>query len=273
MLVPDLMPILTRKGLRLATQVSVGSEIWTGTGWTKLRSISDQASARFYDYDFGTATFRANAGAQIWQPSGTKNPTQLYSLTTSLGPEGVYVADPISEWDGYFWAVGEWIDSLNKPCATVLDKERTKLLASNKAVVKLKDLYVHRDTRIPRQSYDRRAMIPSVYMHAELDQLRCFLRGYVIALVTSTGTMELNSDRHACTLQLALSAVGVETERFSQQLRFPNTVQVNRVLKLELAPREDKVKGNLRAVLAKGELKCFEWDVDACWMSGIVLKN
>lgn len=267
------MPVLTVEGLRLASQVAVGDKVWNGSDWSTITGISNNASARFYDYDFGTATFRANAAARIWQPGAFKCPAQLYTLSTALGPEGECAKDAAAEWDGYFWAVGDWMDSLNRPCAKELDKERVKLLTPNASIASLRGVHVHRDTRIPKKSYDKRALIPSVYMHAEPGLLRAFLRGYVIAKGTEQGSMELSSERHACTMQLALNAVGIETERNTHWLRFPNTVKVNRVMGTKFTEREETVTGQLKAVLAKGELKCFSWDVDACWMSGVILQN
>jgi hypothetical protein len=275
MLVPDLMVVLTKDGLRMVSQVKVGDEVWTGKGWMSIKSISNNASARFYDYDFGNTTFRANAAARIWQPTGSKCPAQLYQLNAALGPDGDYAADAVAEWDGYFWAVGDWIDSLNKPCVKTLDAARADKLMPSAGVVKLRNLYVHRDTRIPRKSYEKRAVIPAAYMYAELPVLRAFLRGFVIAKATPDGTMELSSDRHACTMQLALNAIGIETDRrqSSKVLTFPNTAHVNRVMDTDFEEREEKAAGQLQAVAAKGELKCFSWDVDSCWMSGIVLQN
>lgn len=272
MLVPDLMPILTTSGLRVASQVGVGEEIWTGAEWLPITTIGDNASARFYDYDFSTATFRANAAARIWQPGGNKCPAQLYSLKTALGPDGDYAPDAIAEWDGYCWAAGDWIDSLNKPCIKTLDEIRIEQLMPS-TLSKLRDLYVHKESRIQRKSFERRALIPSVYMHAELPQLRAFLRGYVVAKVTDDGTMDLANERHACTMQLALNAIGIETERKGTILRFPDTIHVNRVMGLSMDARSESITGQLRAVLAKGELKCFSWDVPSCWMAGVILLN
>lgn len=259
----------------MVSQVKVGDEVWTGKGWMSIKSISNNASARFYDYDFGNTTFRANAAARIWQPTGSKCPAQLYQLNAALGPDGDYAADAVAEWDGYFWAVGDWIDSLNKPCVKQLDAGRADKLIPSESVAKLRNLYVHRDTRISRKSYEKRAVIPSAYMYAELPVLRAFLRGFVIAKATEDGTMELSSDRHACTMQLALNAIGIETDRrqSSKVLTFPNTAHVNRVMDTDFEEREEKAAGQLQAVAAKGELKCFSWDVDSCWMSGIVLQN
>lgn len=274
MLVPDLMPILTGDGLRLASEITPGTKIWSGTEWTELKSIvSDKASARFYDYDFGNATFRSSAAAKIWQPEGTKCPAQLYDLTVALGPSGKCSSDPIAEWDGFFWAGGEWIDSLNRPCLTEMDESRASLLHPGGQVVKIRDLHVHKDSRIPRKSFEKRAGIPYVYMNGKIPVLRSFLRGYVVAKVTVGGRIELSTERHACTVQLALNAVGIQAERQNQWLRFPNTVQVNKMLGTDCEEREEACNGKLRAVLAKGELKCFEWDVDSCWMSGIILQN
>lgn len=257
----------------MVSQVSVGDEVWTGEEWSPVKAISNNASARFYDYDFGNVTFRANAAARIWQPGGLKCPAQLYMLHAALGPEGDVGVDAAAEWDGYFWANGDWIDSLNKPCLKFMEEERVDQLMPSTSVVKLRDLYVHRNTRIPRKSFEKRAVIPSVYMYAELPILRAFLRGFVIGKISYDGWMELSSDRHACTMQLALNAVGIETDRKNKSLTFPNTVQVNKMMDLKLEKREETAAGQLRAVMAKGELKCFSWDVESCWMSGIVLRN
>lgn len=273
MLVPDLMPVLTPNGLRLASQIVTGDNVWTGTDWAQVDLIDGNASARFYDYDFGTTTFRANAAAKIWQPGGLKCPAQLYTLKTSLGPDVDCLADAVAEWDGYFWAEGQWIDSLNKPCAKNLDESKVDHLMSTDSVVKLRDLYVHKNSRINKKSFDKGALVPSIYMHSPLPMLKAFLRGYMFGKSSNDGTMELLTDRHACTMQLALSAVGIESDRKSHILRFPDTYQVNQMMGTQFTPRKEEVSGILRAVLAKGELKCFSWDVRACWMSGVILHN
>ena len=268
------MPILTNDGLRLASEITPGTKIWSGTEWTELKEIvSDKASARFYDYDFGNATFRSSAAAKIWQPAGTKCPAQLYELTVALGPTGKCSSDATAEWDGFFWAGSDWIDSLNRPCLKEMDDSRASLLHPGGQVVKIRDLHVHKDSRIPRKSFEKRAGIPYVYMHAKVPVLRSFLRGYIIAKAGLSGQVELSTERHACTVQLALNAVGLQAERKAQWLRFPNTVLVNKMFGTQFDAREEENTGQLRAVLAKGELKCFEWDVESCWMSGIILQN
>lgn len=242
---PSWAPLLTRDGIRPLEQVSIGSEIWSGTKWVVMTNKWSTGVKPVYAWRTTAGVFYGTEQHRVVSEGEKVEVRDATSIDTSVGgseSREVFEHDPQTVMDGLVLGDGMTHKASNNKVVLLVgrddydyfDSEISGMMITRCGVVDANRGHQSWEIRTSilagelLKTYDRK--IPDRFFYGSFPQIRSFLRGLYSAngsLVGGRVTLKASSFNVIEKTQQMLSALGIRsyyTTNAAHEVEFENGV-------------------------------------------------
>lgn len=235
---PGWAPLLTRDGIRPMTQIQIGTEVWSGSQWTKVVNKVCTGVKPVYEYRTRAGTFYGTENHRVFSRGERVEVQDAETIDTTQGPvPEKSPLDPRDVMNGLVWGDGTYHKAsrrtfliIGKDDECYHQSEVKDLLLEHRPGVKAGYWAVESRFNGPLPNLPERSLDPAWIESLTPTQIRGFLRGVYSAngsVVANRVTLKATSFKFVEQVQMFLSALGIRsyyTTNKAHDVEFSNGV-------------------------------------------------